>query len=482
MPFFRPNYAKKNEKLKAEIRAEFKKILEYERITEIIRKNINDAIKSLEHMHVYDEKENKTLNDILARAQQVTQNLAINNTTVANTTAKQIKDVISSSIPKIPTGKLTPEQELEIKLAEYEDRLKEVKKKMFEATRELERNPDNQSAWLTAENCDIECEAIKQGVDVLMKSAKGLKIQQLADEAMNMWNDVKNLFDEEVFDETLNSWATMREEAKRLGKIVDDGADIFKNGNTGNKKTLSTTTIAEVQNKFRGIKNNNAPQQVAPQQTVPQQQAAQNNSDLWNLFGVSKADLGIDDGRPKGALADHIGDINKFINDVGKVRDQYNEKLKELNQMKQAIMGRLREKLEERKAKPFADELLDRDIDELGTNLDLVARMIKLYMSEDATLRNQRTLAIQAQNAYTMGKERENLGLNNSFVQNFKEVASLVDDFAVKLNEEFNDWRGAVNVASGTEIETINGYDAETLSTVKNEDKYASLEKLVGMR
>lgn len=185
------------------------------------------------------------------------------------------------------------------------------------------------------------------------------------------------------------------------------------------------------------------------------------------------------------SLEDYFEGIDEYIaaleNAKATVESQRKQKNRELEKIKEKLSGLL---LERKPIKGACNEL-DEDIDDVQKEFATVKRGMARIAQKRAVLSNKLSIVKGIRDVRDSAELEKQLDtLSEGKFTNFPSLAAALNKSTEAMNEEFENLNDAVAVADTPAIQNRtyaavgNGYEAET----KDEDKYAELERELGIR
>ncbi len=186
-------------------------------------------------------------------------------------------------------------------------------------------------------------------------------------------------------------------------------------------------------------------------------------------------------------LEEAYDDVEETIRKARKMKDAISKRMEYCQQQCDMGSEALRKMLIQRKSLPAINcEWLDTKIDELDMQISECMRDMKRFQNEYAQLNQIEAVARRAKAEKDAKKMKEFYGFVNAFTSNIEKVAMDIGNSVKKANEELEKLATVAMVADETEILTRPSTAASRTVVEsderKDEDKYADLEKKLGLR
>jgi hypothetical protein len=180
-------------------------------------------------------------------------------------------------------------------------------------------------------------------------------------------------------------------------------------------------------------------------------------------------------------------DINKMLSILQQSQDQYNDKLTQAESELKSYDMALRSKLTKRQsATPSECRILDGEIDQLKAKRATLVRTIQVWQNQAAQLSEQIAMMskVEVQQDLEAMKNRIQQ-ISGGRYADIEGLSMYLKDASIKENEELERVAVANAVADSEEIatRTMTGNNSDYMDTlnVKDEDKYAALERELGL-
>ncbi len=468
-------YKSKGKRVVKKLQAALQEIVQNPSSTASVINEIMNAQRNLAGITVTNKEEFRNLKEALDLVKPMKIATMSRNYTTANTYCEQIVARIGGEIPSDEIYKRM--------MAALQDQRRKMEGESKAKQRLLDHDSEDIIARSDLEVLRIRIANTKERIELFANERNRTAVVKAIDGLNKDFKQAlayQNTTDEE-FELALNQLNSLRTELKKRSRMADDGTDeIIHGGETTHTAIQTSPRVYSSQTTASTYASRVSQQPVRTTETAPTMHSPLN---ITTPYSGQKSSVGeMSNEELEEAYAAAEGAIESLRSEKATIQEKMNHLQEQINKGSAA----LRELLTQRKQLPELSRLvLDMNIDDLNMQVTSCVAALKRFANEFAQLNQIEDVARKAYTERNVAELRNLYNFANSFTSRIESVAMDIGTRIKEANEQLDHYATVAKVASQEEIMTRPYGEDTTIvekENISDDDKYAALEKKLGMR